>query len=222
MVIRKGHILIHDASGRLASLDTGSPVSIGRGSEFRIGEQSWNPSPAMQSVLDTAGSHISSQIDWLLGHDFFAANRVIVDWPSEQVQVRGMNDARGDGDAIPIELVMGVPVVNGRTRRGPVRAVIDSGASLSYVPTDAARGLTPVGTQLDFYPGFGEFETKVYRLQVELGTRTVDLTAGVLPPLLYTMLGLMVGNDGWIIGTDFFKERRIEIDYAGQRFVDLT
>jgi hypothetical protein len=220
--IRQGHIMIHDSSSRLAILDTGSPVSIGRGSEYRIAGQTWNPPAAMESVLDTVGSHIGCRIDWLLGHDFFAANRVIVDWPSRQAYVLGMNDSRADGNAVAMELVKGLPMVDAVTRRGPVRAIIDSGASLSYVPADVVSGLTPVGRQADFYPGFGEFETNVYRLRVEVGARLVDVTAGVLPPLLHTMFGPLLGNDGWIIGSDFFRERTIEIDYAGQRFVDLT
>jgi hypothetical protein len=48
------------------------------------------------------------------------------------------------------------------------------------------------------------------------------VTAGVLPPTLQMMFGLLLGNDGWIIGSDFFRERVIEIDYPRQRFVDVT
>jgi hypothetical protein len=222
MVIRHGHIMMDDGSSRLAILDTGSPVSIGRGSPYAIAGQTWNPSAGMESVLDAAGSHIGYRIDWLFGHDFFAANRVIVDWPRRQVHVLGINDPHADGDVIPMELMMGVPTVRARTSRGPIRAVIDSGASLSYVPADVVSGFTPLGRRADFYPGFGEFETDLYQVRAELGERAVDLTAGVLPPTLQMMFGLLLGNDGWIIGSDFFSERTIEIDYARQRFVDLT
>jgi hypothetical protein len=113
-------------------------------------------------------------------------------------------------------------VVNVRTGGGVVRAIIDSGASLSYVPSDVVSGLTLVGTQGDFYPGFGEFETNVYRVRVEVGRRVLDLAAGVLAPPLSSMLALVLGTDGWIVGSDFFRDRSIEIDYAGQQFVDLT
>ena len=122
---------------------------------------------------------------------------------------------------VAMELALGVPVVHGRASRGPIRAVIDSGASLSYVPANVVRGLTPVDKRTDFYAGFGEFETNVYRLRVEVGARAIDATAGVLPPRLGTMFGALLGNDGWIIGSDFFRGRTNEIDYAGQRFVDL-
>jgi hypothetical protein len=222
IVIRERHILIRDDSGRLAILDTGSPVSIGRGSEYRIAGRTGNPPAGMKSVLDDAGSHLGRRIDWLLGHDFFAADRVIVDWPGRQAYLLGTNDPRHGGDVVAMELFMGVPTIRARSRHGEIRAVVDSGASLSYVPRDVVSGLTPVGTRTDFYPGFGEFERDVYRVRVKVGARSISLTAGVLPPLLSTMFARVLGSDGWIIGSDFFRGRTIEIDYAGRRFVDLT
>jgi len=62
----------------------------------------------------------------------------------------------------------------------------------------------------------------VYGLRVEIGARSVDVTAGVLPAGLNATFGRLLGGDGWIIGTDFFRDRTIEIDYAGQRFVELS
>jgi hypothetical protein len=70
VVVREGHLLIPDGARRFAILDTGSPVSIGRGLPYDIGGRSWNPSSAMESVLDDAGSHLRCRMDWLLGHDF--------------------------------------------------------------------------------------------------------------------------------------------------------
>src|ERR1043166_3457856 len=48
MIIRQGHMLLGDGHGRLALLDTGSPVSIGRGNPFNVAGQSFNPSSGMQ------------------------------------------------------------------------------------------------------------------------------------------------------------------------------
>ena len=117
---------------------------------------------------------------------------------------------------------MDVPVVTGRSGGGPLRAVIDSGASLSYVPAEVVQGLTPVGERSDFYPGFGEFETAVWSVRTEIGGRTMTIAAGILPPMLRTMFGLILGADGWIIGSDFFRDRVMVIDYPAGRFVDLT
>jgi hypothetical protein len=222
MIVRKGHILLRGGRGRLALLDTGSPMSIGRGDEYRVAGQVFNPSTAMQSVLDAAGDHIGRKVDWLFGHDFFASNRVLIDWPSRQVRILGANEPTPRGFAIPIELVMGVPAVTGRSSHGTVRAIIDSGASLSYVPANVVQGLTPVGKRSDFYPGFGEFETDVFRVRTEIGGRFINISAGVLPPMLQMMFGLVLGADGWIVGSDFFRNRVTVIDYRNSRIVDVT
>jgi hypothetical protein len=222
MVVRKGHILLRGGRGRLAILDTGSPMSIGRGAEYRVAGQVFNPSTAMQSALDAAGDHIGRKVDWLFGHDFFASNRVLIDWPARQVRILGANEPTPRGFAIPIELVMGVPAVTGRSSHGTVRAIIDSGASLSYVPANVVQGLTPVGKRSDFYPGFGEFETDVFRVRTEIGGRFINISAGVLPPMLQMMFGLVLGADGWIVGSDFFRNRVTVIDYRNSRIVDVT
>ena len=222
IVIRQGHILLRGGRGRHALLDTGSPMSIGRGAEYRVAGQVFNPLTGMQSVLDAAGEHIGREIHWLFGHDFFAANRVVIDWRARRAHILGATQGPVSGLAIPIELVMGVPVVTGRSNRGRVRAVIDSGASLSYVPADVVEGLTPIGKRKDFYPGFGEFETDVWRVRADIGGRRIVISAGILPPMLQMMFGLILGADGWIVGSDFFRNRVMVIDYANLRIVDAT
>jgi len=197
-------------------------VSIGRGSAFAIAGQTWNPSTAMEFVLDDVASHLGTRIDWLLGYDFFAANRVIIDWPRRQLHVLGINDRHAHGTVIPIELVMGVPMASVHTSDGLIRALIDTGASPSFVPPNVVSGLTPIGRRADFFPGFGGFETDLYRLRAELEGRVLEVTAGVLPPTVQMRFGGLLGRDSWIIGSDFFRERVIEIDYGRQRFVDLT
>jgi hypothetical protein len=221
LVVRAGHLLMRGGRGRLALLDTGSPVSIGRGNEYRLAGQVWNPSTTMHAVLDAAGSHLGRPVEWLFGHDFFAANRVMIDWPARQVQLLDRNFPYPDGVSIPFELVMGVPVVTARSGQGAVRVVVDSGASVSYVPAALVEGLAPVDRRKDFYPGFGEFETDIWRVRVEIGGRRLTIKAGVLPPTLQMMFGLLLGPDGWIVGSDFFRGRKILVDYAQQRFVDI-
>jgi hypothetical protein len=222
MIVRKGHILLRGGHGRLAILDTGSPMSIGRGAEYRVAGQVFNPSTAMQSVLEAAGNHIGRRVDWLFGHDFFAQNRVVIDWPARRARILNPDEPTPRGFGVPIELVMGVPAVTGRSSRGRVRAVIDSGAALSYVPADVVQGLTPVGKSTDFYPGFGEFETDVWRVRTEIGGRAITIRAGILPPMLQMMFGLVLGADGWIVGSDFFRNRAMVIDYRNNRIVDVT
>lgn len=219
MVVRNGHMMIRGGQGRLALLDTGSPVSVGRGAAYTVAGRSWNPATAMQPVLDAAGQHIGRRLDWLFGHDFFAANPVLIDWPGRRVHILSPNAGPLRGRTIPLELVMGVPVVTGRSALGPVRAVIGSSAALSYVPSNVVEGLAPAGKHRDFFPGFGEFETDMWRVRTEIGGRSLILSAGILPPMLQMMLALVLGADGWIIGSDFFRDRVTIIDYPSERLI---
>ena len=40
--------------------------------------------------------------------------------------------------------------------------------------------------------------------------------------MLQMMFGLVLGADGWIVGSDFFRNRVIVIDYQNGRIVDVT
>lgn len=117
---------------------------------------------------------------------------------------------------------MGFSVATIHSANGDSRAIIDSGASLSYVPEEIVAGLEPTGMRQDFYPGFGEFETNTWRLRAAIGGRRFSMTVGVLPPMLKMMLGFVIGADGWIVGNDFFRGRVMAIDYANARLLDIT
>jgi len=40
--------------------------------------------------------------------------------------------------------------------------------------------------------------------------------------MLQMMFGLILGANGWIIGSDFFRNRVIVIDYPRSRIIDVT
>ncbi len=40
--------------------------------------------------------------------------------------------------------------------------------------------------------------------------------------MLQLMFGLILGPDGWIIGSDFFRNRVIVVDYQSNRIIDAT
>jgi hypothetical protein len=62
----------------------------------------------------------------------------------------------------------------------------------------------------------------VWRVRVEIGGRTITISAGILPPMLQMMFGLVLAANGWIVGSDFFRNRRMVIDYPNNRIIDAT
>ncbi|MBA3752835.1 MAG: hypothetical protein H0X01_01530 [Nitrospira sp.] len=59
-------------------------------------------------------------------------------------------------------------------------------------------------------------------MQVEVSGRSIDFRAGVLPPMLQLLFGMLVGDSGWILGADFFGDRAILLDYAAGRIIELS
>ena len=78
---------------------------------------------------------------------------------------------------------------------------------------------TPVGRRTDFYPLIGTFETEILELDIRAGGRELRITAGVLPEPLRMMTSL-AGNDGWILGADFFRNRVVTLMLADGYLLD--
>jgi hypothetical protein len=218
--ITHDHLIIRVDGGR-ALIDTGSPVSIGRGKQLVLEGRTWQPGSANESVLDAVRDHLGVDVDWLIGHDILHAHPMLLDWRAQKAWIGGAETKR-DAATFPIELVMGVPIIGASFQGRPVRAVLDSGAALSYAPRHAVDDARESEAYRDFYPGVGVFDTPTWRVSVTLGERELELRAGVLPETLQTLFALLLGPDGWIIGSDFFRDRAILLDYAGGRVLDVT
>lgn len=212
------HLLVR-IDRRLALLDTGSTTSIGRGRSFTAGDHTWCPDSGMSFVLDSASRQLGVRLEWLLGHDFFARQRVLIDWPGRRLVLEPEGEETQGGTVHRLESLMHVPVIHAAHRGVPVRAVLDSGAALSYAPSAATAGAPELGAQRDFYPGVGEFETIVCEVALTLGELELPVRAGTLPPMLEARLGAIA--DGWILGSDFFRDAKVLIEYPAGRVVRM-
>ncbi len=185
--------------GRAAALlDTGSPLS------FRA--------PALVS------EQLGEPIRWLVGTDVLTRDRVLLDWSGRRVVIGG---PALSGESLPLVPHAGLFQIEVEGAHGAALAFLDTGAHLSYAPASAVRGLVPVAHERDFYPLFGEFDVPVYALSVRVGRRKIRGRYAVLPELL-AMLLAGVGGTGWILGSDFFRDRAIQLDLANNRVIDTT
>ena len=185
--------------GRAAALiDTGSPLTL--------------------RAPDMVTRQLGQSIRWLVGTDVLVRDRLLLDWPSRRLVVGG---PPLPGETLPLIPHTGLFQIEVEGAHGSALAFLDSGAQLSYAPTSAVRGLAPVAQERDFYPLFGEFDVAVYELSVRVGRRRIRGRFGVLPELL-AMLLAGVGGTGWILGSDFFRDRAIQLDLANHRLIDAT
>jgi hypothetical protein len=212
------HLLVH-LNAQLALIDTGSPGDIGRGHALTLLGKMWTPPSRQVHVLEAVSNHLGCHVEWLLGHDTLAACCLLLDW-SRELAVFSMSGLEcAAATSIPIELLAGVPLVALHQSAGAAAvAVLDSGAALSYAPEAAVQGTDPGRREWDFYPLLGPFETDVWRLPIVVGTRKVEMQAGVLPEALCGSLGRISG--GWILGSDFFRDRAVMLDYPSRRVLD--
>ncbi|WP_437590024.1 hypothetical protein [Sorangium sp. So ce1000] len=202
------HLLIQ-LDGGLALVDTGSPFDIGRGGVTPLLDETWAPPTAHARVLDVAERHIGTRIDWLMGYPTLSRHHLLLDWTARAALLRRAPIEINGATRLPITLDRGVPRVEVLADE-PVWAVLDSGAALSFVPRAATKG-RPLRTERDFHPSIGAFETEVWTVPITIGGRAVTLEAGVLPPALERPLGALSG--GWIVGSDFFRDRAIVLAY---------
>ena len=108
----------------------------------------------------------------------------------------------------------GVPLLDLKGPTGTAQAVFDTGAPLTYVPAVLVARARSHGTREDFFPGLGEFETKLYRVPITVGAHQFTVDCGVLPPLLAMALGLLCPS-GYIVGTQLMSDRITHFDLDG-------
>jgi len=192
-----GHLLAHLPQG-LSLIDTGFPISM--------------EPPTI--VLDT----VQRPIKHLLGNDELSRSRILLDSVNGEY-IRHVD--RIAGEEFALRPCLGVFQIALTFRDQQWHACLDTGARLSYVAPEAVVGLTPIGNESDFHPPLGAFDVPVYELTIAVGSRTLTGRFGVLPESLGSLL-TMFGLNGWILGSDFFRDRSIILDLDHNLVVDVT
>lgn len=213
----QNHLLVELPEG-IALLDTGSPQSYGPGGNLQVGDRRHSLSADTFGVLELVREQVSPDIEYFIGYETMKDYRVLIDWPGNEVVLATEAIALPDAGQLPMETVMQVPIIPIEIAGVRTKAILDTGASLSYAPADAVENRERIRTVKDFYPMMGEFETGVWKLEGNFPHRRLAFEVGTLPPLLALTLGLISG--GWILGVDFFRNRRIVLDYPGACVLD--
>ena len=92
---------------------------------------------------------------------------------------------------------------------------LDTGAKLSYLSGSLTSKYESVGTDEDFYPGVGKFQTECFEIPTIFGDKEFGVKYGNLPTLL--QMTLMLGGTDGIIGFDFFNNFKVVLDLKNNR-----
>lgn len=190
-------------------MDTGIPMSIGDFDQWYFLNQVHDLSESYMGVsTEYISRMVGTKVDIVLGSNILRTLNVLIQAHQQRITF-GFERPTFQSEKIPLSDFMGVPIANVMIGNTRCEAFIDTGARLSYVAKSFVASYSPCGVEKDFYPGMGEFETQVYEVPFQIGSKQIMLRCGVLPGLLEKAL-FITGKLG-IIGTEIFEKFEVHL-----------
>ena len=214
--IFKGHPIIQDGDN-IILIDTGAPSTIHVSDELNFLSEDFScTSNYMGLTASKLSEHLGMQVTTLLGTDVLSKYKILLDYRNLQVSF-SKDEIPFEGTEIVISNFMGIPIIELEVNSQPLKFFLDTGAKLSYLSEDFTNGYASVGTEEDFYPGVGQFETECFEIQTRLGSIDFSVRYGNLPFML--QMTLMLGGTDGIIGFDFFNSFRVMFDLGHEKLL---
>jgi hypothetical protein len=158
-------------------------------------------------------------IDVLIGVDILNRYDMLID-PVRQVLVLSDEELDVEGEALPIEQTMGVPIVTADVGGTRIKMFFDTGAKVTYVNEETAKAHPQVGTAQDFYVTVGSFQTAIHRISLMLGSLIIDLECGTLPQGLQLSMAA-AGAEG-IVGNAILERFMVAYIPRRKRIILMT
>jgi len=178
-------------------IDTGSPASFGISETLNISNQTFNLANSYGTLnAQELSSHIDLDIVGLIGVDVLNEFDILFDMKKYEISFSEA-ELSLDGEHIPIDSFMGIPIILTSINRVDRRMYFDTGAQISYCQDESLKDFPSNASVTDFYPGVGEFETETYLLDMRIGTKDHTIVCGSLPTQLNETL-MMASVDGII------------------------
>lgn len=204
-----GHI-VAAIDGRRVLVDTGSPVSFGRGDHLRLGD---GIHPIATGVLgftvETAAEHIRRLpgvapdfgVDVLLGTDVLRGHQLLLDFPARTLRIAPTMPREGtDGGSGRARFLIEDLGVGGSA----LPALVDTGAPISYLSTQHTEGIPVSGWARDFFHGGGDFQVPLRVVPALFRGREVEVGFAD-PPVSVWMAMRLLGIQA-IVGTDLLEQ----------------
>ncbi len=210
----KGHPIIKDGEN-IILIDTGAPSTIHASSNLTFCSDNYNCATNYMGFTVTKISEmLGTEITTLLGADVLSNFKIRFDYKNEVVEFN-KEAITFEGTEINISNFMGIPIIELKIDNQELKFFLDTGAKLSYLSDSITSNYESIGTDEDFYPGVGEFETDCFEISTSFDDNDFIVKYGNLPPLLQMTL-MMGGTDG-IIGFDFFNTFEVVLDLKNNR-----
>ena len=214
ITIFKGHSIIKDKNN-IILIDTGAPSTIHNTENLSFLTDTYNcTTDYLGLTIDDISEMLGMEITTLLGVDIISNYKIMLNY-RKKIADFDKNDIIFDGTEILISSFMGIPIIELIINGEKLNFFLDTGAKLSYLPDTITNNYESIGTEEDFYPGVGSFETKYYEILTKVDQSEFKVKYGNLPEILQITLSL-AGIDG-ILGYDFFNNFNVMLDLKNNR-----
>ena len=209
-----GHPIITEGENWIL-IDTGAPSTIHRTDQIRFCGDSYGcVVNYMGLTISNFSELIGTEITTLLGADVLSEYKILFDYANEVVTF-SKDDMAFTGKQVEISNFMGIPILQMSSHSQVLKFFLDTGARLSYVTNDITKDYASIGTEVDFYPGVGQFETDCFEVPVVFDANSLAIKFGNLPEMLQRTL--MLNGIRGIIGYDFFSRYQVLLDIQNGR-----
>lgn len=210
----KGHPIINDGENRIL-IDTGAPSTIHSSDSLNFCSDSFGCSTNyMGLTVSKISDMLGTEITTLLGADILSDYKILLDYKNQVIKF-SKQDIDIDGAQADISDFMGVPIIKMTVGNQELKFYLDTGAKLSYLSDSLTSNYESIGTDEDFYPGVGKFQTEIFEIPTVFGDNEFIVKYGNLPTLL--QMTFMLGGAGGIIGFDFFNNFKVVLDLKNNR-----
>jgi len=210
----KGHPIIKDGENRIL-IDTGAPSTIHSSDSLNFCSDSFGCSTNyMGLTVSKISDMLGTEITTLLGADILSDYKILLDYQNQVIEF-SKQEIDIDGTQADISNFMGIPIIKMTVDNQELKFFLDTGAKLSYLSDSLTSNYENIGTDEDFYPGVGKFQTECYEIPTVFGDTEFVVKYGNLPKLL--QMTLMLGGTDGIIGFDFFNNFKVVLDLKNNR-----
>lgn len=202
--LRDGHLFV-ELAGQLWLIDTGAPTSFGAPGRISIaGEEFSFDSSCLGLTATTLTGFVGVPCVGLLGADVLGRFDLIFDVAKGSLAIT-TDELPHSGQTVDLSYFMGIPIVTAQIAGADYRMFFDTGAQISYFQGESLSDFPSAGRVMDFYPGFGQFQTDTHEVAVMLAGVALTLRCGTLPGMLGATL-MMADTEG-IVGNQILHNR---------------
>ena len=212
--IFKGHPIIMEGEHRIL-IDTGAPSTIHQSSEIQFCGDDYDCAVNYMGLkISNISELLGMEITTLLGADILSEYKILFDYANKAVTFSKEN-LNFVGKALDITVFMGISNLQMSVNNQELKFFLDTGARLSFLSSDITRDYKCVGTEEDFYPGVGPFQTDCFEVPTVFDGQLHLFKFGNLPDLL--QMTLMLGGTHGIVGYDFFSQYQVLLDIRNRK-----